>query len=82
MLAVAAATWAAALWSCTVNSAEPGAKPTPESEATSEAGATPEAERVSAARRARADERDRMVREQIESRGVARRSRSPTSWRR
>ena len=76
MLTAAAAIFAVALWSCIVNAAEPEAKPppdaagTPRVEATPAAEGTPEAEPVQAAEHARADERDQMVREQIESRGV------------
>lgn len=61
MLAVAAAWLAVALGSCSVNSGEPDSRTTPADESASE-----EAE----PRHPRADERDKMVREQIEARGI------------
>jgi protein-L-isoaspartate(D-aspartate) O-methyltransferase len=64
MLTATATTFAVALGSCSVNSGEPEAKPKHEAEQTADVGSEP------AALRARADERDKMVREQIEARGV------------
>ena len=61
MLMVAVALLAAALGSCTVNSGEPETRATPAAEPAGEAEP----------RHPRADERDKMVREQIEARGIS-----------